>query len=94
MFQRKVGKLLEPTTPGGGRKIPQMQANVGVHRESKSLWRHLGLSPMLLCQTEATGRRGKLTHGFAPELRNRWFDFHSDQIRVLPMNIKLARKLG
>jgi len=49
---------------------------------------------MLLCRTEVTGRRGKLTHGLAPERRYPWFDFHSDQIRVLSMNIKFGRKLG
>ena len=94
MFQRKVGKLLEPTTPGGGRKIPQTKANVGVHREFKSLGSHLGLTPMPLCRTEVTGRPGKLTHGLAPEHRYRWFEFYSDKIRVLSMNIKFGRKLG
>ena len=71
-----------------------MQAHVGVHRELKSLWSHLGLIPMLLCRTEVTGRRGKLAHGLAPEHRYRWFDVHSNQIRVLPMNIKFGRTLG
>ena len=94
MFQRKVGKLLEPTTPGGGRKIPQTKANVGVHREFKSLGSHLGLTPMPLCRTEVIGRPGKLTHGLAPEHRYRWFEFYSDKIRVLSMNIKFGRKLG
>ena len=54
----------------------------------------LGLTPMLLCRTEVTGRPGKLTHGLAPEHRYRWFDFHSDQIRVISMNLKFGRKLG
>ena len=49
---------------------------------------------MLLRRTGVTGRPGKLTHGLAPEHRYRWFEFYSDKIRVLSMNIKFGRKLG
>ena len=87
-------EFLEPTTPGSGRKIPQRQANLGVHREFKWLWSHLGLIPTLLRRTGVTGRPGKLTHGLAPERGYRWFDLPSDQIRVMSMNIKFSRKLG